>query len=279
MDEASDQRIPCVRRRRGHPYARRARFSTAPGREHIDRTDEGTTRAVVDLRRVHVHELEDVRPLRRRTLACASALSPSCSPAVGNIFDRHRPTRRLRRADDAGGSVNDDGDLMMLRLAPQANGVVLVRQAIVGVGEALGVSPRLLADIKLAVSEACTNAILHGYADAAACAKGTLTVVARRVPGAVVITVHERRQGRRAADRQRRPGARAAADRGADDDDGYPRGRHRRHGGEYDVRLARRRSLTSVRAGRSRARAHRVAECRHDPRTARARGHTGAEVG
>ena len=70
-----------------------------------------------------------------------------------------------------------------------------MRQAIAGVGEALGVSPQLLADIKLAVSEACTNAIVHGYADISARAKGTLKVVARRVPGAVVITVHDDGRG------------------------------------------------------------------------------------
>ena len=85
--------------------------------------------------------------------------------------------------------MTDHADLMTLRLAPQAHGVALVRQAITGVGEALEMSPRLLSDIKLAVSEACTNAILHGYSDPAASAKGTLTVVARTAPGAVVITV------------------------------------------------------------------------------------------
>ena len=70
----------------------------------------------------------------------------------------------------------------------------MVRQAISGVGEALGLSPRLLSDVKLAISEACTNAIVHAYEDAQR-ATGTLVVCAAKAPDALVVTVTDGGRG------------------------------------------------------------------------------------
>lgn len=41
----------------------------------------------------------------------------------------------------------------------------MVRHAIGGLGEALDIDDQTLSDVKLAVTEACTNAVVHAYPD------------------------------------------------------------------------------------------------------------------
>jgi anti-sigma regulatory factor (Ser/Thr protein kinase) len=50
-----------------------------------------------------------------------------------------------------------------LELPALAENVAVVRQAVAGVASALGVEDPLLADLKMAVSEACANVVLHAY--------------------------------------------------------------------------------------------------------------------
>jgi serine/threonine-protein kinase RsbW len=50
-----------------------------------------------------------------------------------------------------------------LTLPATADNVIVVRQAIAGLAEALGVDPRRIADLKTVVSEACNNVVLHAY--------------------------------------------------------------------------------------------------------------------
>lgn len=50
-----------------------------------------------------------------------------------------------------------------LRLAARAENVALARLALAGVAAAAAASPDETADLKLAVSEVCTNAVLHAY--------------------------------------------------------------------------------------------------------------------
>lgn len=50
-----------------------------------------------------------------------------------------------------------------LRIPPCAEHLALVRLALTGVAAVCGASEELLADLKLAVTEACTNAIQHAY--------------------------------------------------------------------------------------------------------------------
>ncbi len=52
-----------------------------------------------------------------------------------------------------------------LELAAMADNVPLVRHALRGLLEATGVPDDRLADITLAVTEACANAVLHAYGD------------------------------------------------------------------------------------------------------------------
>jgi serine/threonine-protein kinase RsbW len=50
-----------------------------------------------------------------------------------------------------------------LTMSARPEGVAVVRQALAGMAEALGFDPAVLADMKMAVSEACTNVVVHAY--------------------------------------------------------------------------------------------------------------------
>ena len=50
-----------------------------------------------------------------------------------------------------------------LTLPARAENVAVVRHAIGGLGEALDLDPQTLSDVKLAVTEACTNVVVHAY--------------------------------------------------------------------------------------------------------------------
>lgn len=52
-----------------------------------------------------------------------------------------------------------------LSLPARAENVAVIRHALGGLGETLGVSDQALSDIKLAVTEACTNVVVHAYPD------------------------------------------------------------------------------------------------------------------
>jgi anti-sigma regulatory factor (Ser/Thr protein kinase) len=71
-----------------------------------------------------------------------------------------------------------------LTLPARAENVAVVRHAFGGLGDALDVPDHALADVKLAVTEACTNVVVHAYpngegpmAIAAGLENGQLTVV------------------------------------------------------------------------------------------------------
>jgi anti-sigma regulatory factor (Ser/Thr protein kinase) len=53
-----------------------------------------------------------------------------------------------------------------LELPARPEGVAVVRQALAGMADALDVDAAVLADMKMAVSEACTNVVVHAYDDA-----------------------------------------------------------------------------------------------------------------
>ena len=68
-----------------------------------------------------------------------------------------------------------------LKLPARAENVAVIRHAFGGFAEALSVDEQTLADIKLAVTEACTNVVIHAYDDGE---EGALEVDA---------TIHDRR--------------------------------------------------------------------------------------
>jgi serine/threonine-protein kinase RsbW len=53
-----------------------------------------------------------------------------------------------------------------ITLPARAENVAVVRHAVGGLGEVLEVDDQALSDIKLAVTEACTNVVVHAYPDA-----------------------------------------------------------------------------------------------------------------
>jgi anti-sigma regulatory factor (Ser/Thr protein kinase) len=60
---------------------------------------------------------------------------------------------------------------VMLVMPARPEGVGVVRQALAGVADALDFDASVLADMKMAVTEACTNVVVHAYDD-----EGTLEV-------------------------------------------------------------------------------------------------------
>ncbi len=54
---------------------------------------------------------------------------------------------------------------VQLTLPARAENVAVVRHAIGGLGEALELDPQVLSDVKLAVTEACTNVVVHAYGE------------------------------------------------------------------------------------------------------------------
>ena len=59
-----------------------------------------------------------------------------------------------------------------LTMPARPEGVAVVRQALAGMADALDFDEAVLADMKMAVSEACTNVVVHAYQDS----EGTLEV-------------------------------------------------------------------------------------------------------
>jgi anti-sigma regulatory factor (Ser/Thr protein kinase) len=52
-----------------------------------------------------------------------------------------------------------------LTMPARPEGVAVVRQALAGMADALAFDAAVLADMKMAVSEACTNVVVHAYED------------------------------------------------------------------------------------------------------------------
>jgi anti-sigma regulatory factor (Ser/Thr protein kinase) len=57
----------------------------------------------------------------------------------------------------------DDQPDLELSLPARAENVAVVRHAFGGLGDVLDISDQTLSDIKLAVTEACTNVVVHAY--------------------------------------------------------------------------------------------------------------------
>jgi anti-sigma regulatory factor (Ser/Thr protein kinase) len=80
----------------------------------------------------------------------------------------------------------DEPDLV-LTLPARAENVAVVRHAFGGLGDVMDVADQTLSDIKLAVTEACTNVVVHAYPGrddgplgvTATVDEGSLTVVVR----------------------------------------------------------------------------------------------------
>jgi anti-sigma regulatory factor (Ser/Thr protein kinase) len=69
---------------------------------------------------------------------------------------------------------NADPPVLAIELPAVPESLALVRHALAGVAEAVEVPDRALDDLKVAVTEACTNVVLHAYEGAAE--RGTILV-------------------------------------------------------------------------------------------------------
>jgi serine/threonine-protein kinase RsbW len=78
-----------------------------------------------------------------------------------------------------------------LALPARPENVAVVRQTLAGVAEAMEVEVALLSDMKIAVTEACTNAVLHAYDGF----EGPLEIVLRAENSALTISVRDRGPG------------------------------------------------------------------------------------
>ena len=61
--------------------------------------------------------------------------------------------------------MTDNGQTVELRLDARAENLALARLALAGVAANAGASREVVSDLKLAVTEACTNVIQHAYPD------------------------------------------------------------------------------------------------------------------
>jgi serine/threonine-protein kinase RsbW len=76
---------------------------------------------------------------------------------------------------------------VQLSLSSKAENVLLVRQALSGLGETIGLDPIELNDVSTAVSEACNNVVLHAYNGEA----GPLEVDISILPAALEVAVRD----------------------------------------------------------------------------------------
>ena len=80
-------------------------------------------------------------------------LDMSGSPRSGH---GHAAASRLRDATPQQGDIR-------LTLPARAENVVVVRHVVGALAQSLGFPPKLIEDIRLAVTEACTNVVRHAY--------------------------------------------------------------------------------------------------------------------
>jgi serine/threonine-protein kinase RsbW len=78
-----------------------------------------------------------------------------------------------------------------LTLPSRPENVAVVRHALGGFGDALDVPDQALADIKLAVTEACTNVVVHAYPDG----EGPLGITAWVRGERLTVVVHDEGRG------------------------------------------------------------------------------------
>ncbi|MEA2157598.1 MAG: serine/threonine-protein kinase RsbW [Solirubrobacteraceae bacterium] len=79
-----------------------------------------------------------------------------------------------------------------LKLPARAENVAVVRHAFGGFAEALSVDEQTLADIKLAITEACTNVVIHAYDDGE---DGSLEVDASIEDRHLTVVIRDRGRG------------------------------------------------------------------------------------
>jgi serine/threonine-protein kinase RsbW len=88
--------------------------------------------------------------------------------------------------------MNAPGPEIRLTLPARSDNVIVVRQAVSGLGEAVSLPEQRLADLKTVVTEACNNVVLHAYPDGE---EGPLTVSASIGEEQVEVVISDQGQG------------------------------------------------------------------------------------
>jgi serine/threonine-protein kinase RsbW len=78
-----------------------------------------------------------------------------------------------------------------LKLPARAENVAVVRHAFGGFSEVLDVDEQTLSDIKLAVTEACTNVVIHAYPDG----EGPMEIAAAFRDGRLAVAIRDEGRG------------------------------------------------------------------------------------
>lgn len=113
----------------------------------------------------------------------------------GDIIDQSHPLRR-RTAAMPSSSVDAPTDAYMpdieLALPARAENIAIVRHAFGALGEAYEVNEQTLSDLRLAVTEACTNVVVHAYPDGR---EGPLEVQATLAGEQLTVVVRDEGEG------------------------------------------------------------------------------------
>jgi serine/threonine-protein kinase RsbW len=87
-----------------------------------------------------------------------------------------------------------------LRMPARPEGVGVVRQALVGMADALAFDAGVLADMRMAVTEACTNVVVHAYADGGGDEEGLLEIDLWAEEAGLTVVVRDHGSGIQSAD-------------------------------------------------------------------------------
>ena len=86
-----------------------------------------------------------------------------------------------------GSTTSEQPTGLQMRLPARAENVAVVRHALAGLAEQVGMEPARVADLKTVVTEACMNVVIHAYPDG----EGALTVEAEPDTDLLSVTVRD----------------------------------------------------------------------------------------
>src|SRR3954463_3197875 len=89
-----------------------------------------------------------------------------------------------QRSSDTSANGSGDGSLVRLRIPAKAEYITLGRLALTGLSRLQELSEETIADMKLALTEACSNSVRHAYRDGR---EGTVEIVYELKPDRLAI--------------------------------------------------------------------------------------------